>query len=338
VFAHPFSYIPVVPLLDEEGRVTFTLPLAGPSITSANGTGVWSGVPGALALAARAGTNAPGTPPGVVFRGFIESFELLSPEIGSGRLAFAASLTGAGVTSSNDTGVWAGEAGAFSLLARKGTEAPGAAAGVVFTELFLVGGGESGAALLFGRLNGPGVTTTNDEGFWTDRGGSLSLLLREGDPAPGVGSGIVFGGAGQFIGTGYSFQSMNFSDASAFSAQANLTGPGLTAFDNEAPWRELNGDLLLLAREGDPAPGAGDNVTFAGNGVTSGFGTVSLNELGQAAFTTYLGGSVPTQTAIFSDHEGTLSPLVMPGDSAPGTNDDPQRTQLATIAQSSRTL
>ena len=70
--------------------------------------------------------------------------------------------------------------------------------------------------MLMGSINGPGVSTSNDEVFWSDRTGSLSVILREGDHAPGLAAGVFFGGAGQYIGTGYSFESQAFNDDGDF--------------------------------------------------------------------------------------------------------------------------
>jgi hypothetical protein len=319
VFAFPNSYIPVVPHIDNLGTIAFAGQLTGPYVNSTNATGLWRGTPGSLELVARAGSPAPGTPAGVVFRGFPESFELISPETGASRLVFSGALTGPGVDLTNDAGVWAGPLGSLDLIARTGSPAPGGT-GLVFTQAFHVGGSFGGDALIVGRVHGAGVTSDTDEAFWTDRDGALQMILREGDAAPGL-PGLVFGGAGDYIGTGYSFESVIFSHASQMAAQANLTGAGVDAFSNEALWREQNGQLSLLAREGDDAPGVPGSVTFGGNGVTSGFGFPALNALGQSAFTTYLGGSVPTSYAMFSDHLGSLGPVVLPGDPAPGTDE-----------------
>ena len=321
VFGNAFTYVPLVPHISETGDVAIAAFLSGPQVNASNHTGLWAGMPGALSLVARAGSPAPGTPAGVVFRSFPVDFDPFAPELGNGHLAFHATLSGTGVGPTNDAGVWTRAAGTPTLVARKGDAAPGTAAGVVFADMFLLGAGNSGALTISAHVSGPGTSSATDEGFWTDRSGSLALILREGGSAPGI-PGVVFGGAGQFIGTGYSFQSPSFSDAAEFAGEANLTGAGVNTFNNEAIWREQGTQLSLLAREGDPAPGAGGGVTFGGNGVTVQFGAVQLNELGQAAFTTRLGGSVSTSMAMFSDHTGSLAPLVMPGDPAPGTSDD----------------
>ena len=322
VFAFTNGYLPVIPRLAADGQVAFVASLAGPYVDDTNDVGVWTRTPGGeLTLIARAGDPVPGAGPGITFANFPLDFAILSPEAGSGSVGIIASVTGTGVTTSNDLGVWKHSGQQLTMLAREGEPVTGAGPGLYFREPFGLEVSADGDLSLRASLSGTGVDTDNDEGFWTDRDGVLTGFLREGDPVPDLPAGIVIGGAGEFIGTGYTFESPQFNDVSRFALQANVTGTGVTTFDNEVLWRELNGELHLLAREGDPAPGAGAGVNYGGNGVTVAFSAVSYNSLGQSAFTSRLGGAVETSTAMFSDHTGTLAPVLMPGALAPGTND-----------------
>ncbi|MGH2569934.1 MAG: DUF7453 family protein, partial [bacterium] len=316
------GYIPVLPRIAPDGQVAFAAFLTGPAVDETNDAAIWTGLPGGnLAVAARAGDQVPDLPAGVVFESFSVDFALISPEVGSGALGILASATGSGITTSNDHGVWKYDGGEISMVAREGDVAPGAGAGVVFGGIFGAEVSGLGDLSLRASLAGPGVTAANDEGFWTDRDGALEAFLREGDQVPDLPAGIVVGGAGQYVGTGYNFESSTFNEASRHALQANVTGPGVHTFNNEAIWREQNGALHLLAREGDPAPGAGPGVTFGGNSVVVLFSPISYNALGQSAFDARLGGAMPTTTAMFSDHGGALAPVFMPGDPAPGTSD-----------------
>ena len=317
----PNGYVIVVPTIDDDGRLAFPAMLQGPSIGSSNHSGLWAGVPGAIALVARAGAQAPGLATGVRYQGFPFDFALIAPQLGSNRLAFTATLTGPGIDPDNDDVIYSGSAGSLNLLAREGVDAPGVPAGVHFTTMALHMS-ENGHALVQGTVHGPGVTTETNEGFWTDRTGTLTLLFREGDPAPDTAPGVVFGGAGQFIGTGYSFLGVQWNNVSEEGLQGNVTGPGVDTFNNEALYIEQNGQLQLLAREGDDVPGVGPNVDFGANSVTAQFGTIAFNELGHAAFDARIGGgSVTTTHALFSNHTGTLDLVGMPFDPAPGTSD-----------------
>ena len=321
VFAFTSGYITVLPRIAPDGQVAFPAVLTGPAVNEANNVAIWTGAPGDLTIVARAGDPVPDLPAGVVFLSFFFDFALIPPEVGSGALGFHASLTGPGITPANDQGVWKSDAGEISMVAREGDAAPGAGTGIVFADPFGVEVSGLGDLSLRASLFGPGVGSENDEGFWTDRDGALAAFIREGDQVPDLPAGIVVGGAGQYLGTGYNFESSTFNDVSRHALQANVTGPGVHTFNNEAIWREQNGALHLLAREGDPAPGLGPGVTFGGNSVVVLFSPISYNRLGQSAFLARLGGSMPTTTAMFSDHEGALAPVFMPGDPAPGTSD-----------------
>ncbi|HET9888034.1 MAG TPA: choice-of-anchor tandem repeat NxxGxxAF-containing protein, partial [bacterium] len=316
----PFEYVPMVPTIDEEGRVGFASRLQGPAINATNAVGNWAGAPGSVELAARAGNAAPGVPSGI-YRSFPEDFDLFAPLVGNGLTGVRATLSGGGINFGNDSGIWIGPGGTLSLIGREGSPAPGLPAGLTIADTFsLTKMNSEGRSMVTGMVAGAGVTSANDEVFWSDRTGSWLPILREGDQAPGLASGVVFGGAGQYIGTGYSFESSAFNNDGDFAAQANLTGPGIDTFNNEALWVEHNGQLKLLAREGAHAPGMPPNVVF-GSGVLADFGDISFNALEQAAFTVRLGDGSATY-ALFSDHTGALGPFALPGTPAPGTAED----------------
>lgn len=172
--------------LNNLGQYAFYGDLLGDGINSTNNRGVWTGdLTTGPQLAARLGDHAPGTPDGVVLARF---GQLHFNE--QAQLAFAASLSGTGVSASNDSGVWlGGGATTLALLAREGEPAPGAGPGVLFGELNFVNEVEKTTALNnFGQmaflsaLTGPGVTTTNDKAIWAqDRNGVLRMIIREGD-------------------------------------------------------------------------------------------------------------------------------------------------------------
>jgi hypothetical protein len=49
-----------------------------------------------------------------------------------------------------------------------------------------------GSLAFMAKIRGEGIKTKNDQGLWTDLGGSLVPALREGDPAPALGDGATF--------------------------------------------------------------------------------------------------------------------------------------------------
>lgn len=309
-----------VPRIDDGGHIACVATLQGPAVTTANRTGHWTGDPGAMSLLVRAGAQAPGVPPGGVFASFPFDFALSSPTGGSGRLGFTAMLTGAGITEQNNEGIWVSTSGVTSLLVREGSAAPGPA-GLTFTTPVFIEVNRAGHGLVTGTVNGAGVSTTNNEAFWTDRSGALALLLREGDPAPVGDPGVVIGGAGEFIGTGYTFLDVTWNEDSKLAVVTSLTGPGITTFNNEILLVERAAGHTILAREGEHAPGFPPNVTFGGGSIMADFGMVATNRLGHTAFTARVSGTnTPTEYPIFSDHTGALGPFVRSFDPAPGTN------------------
>lgn len=102
---------------DASGSVGFVGNLTGGDVTVANDVGIRMGAPGSPALVARKGDAAPGT------AGSFSAFG--APRFNTGqRTAFIGSLTGGGVTSADDTGIWSGTTGGVALLAREGSPAP----------------------------------------------------------------------------------------------------------------------------------------------------------------------------------------------------------------------
>jgi hypothetical protein len=115
-----------LPRLNRAGETAFLASLSGPAVSADNDAGVWYGLPGEVRLVAREGDQAPGTPLGVTFAEFDPS----SPAVNAGgQIAFQARLTGAGVNSSNNRGIWATDrVGQLKLIVRTGDQleiAPG---------------------------------------------------------------------------------------------------------------------------------------------------------------------------------------------------------------------
>src|SRR5207248_2438724 len=126
---------------------------------------------------ALSGQQAPGTDPGVVFNGFG------GPRLNdSGDTAFTATLQigVGGVTGANALGLWKQTNGPLGLVARTGSQAPGAPAGANFSfipsrRLAMNGSGQVAfdAQLPTGIA---GVTGANQNGIWSDSGGQLAMV------------------------------------------------------------------------------------------------------------------------------------------------------------------
>lgn len=101
--------------------------------------------------------------------------------------AVVAKLTGAGVTTANNSGLWSGTPTALRLIARRGSSAPdafGTATGALWADissLVLPDGDESGPIFL-ATVRGGGVTAKNRVGLWAvDSTGLVRQILRTGD-------------------------------------------------------------------------------------------------------------------------------------------------------------
>ncbi len=293
------------PVINAAGQSAFRGTLSGPSVDFSNDLGFWSESTGTLGLVAREGDQAPGAGAGVVFSSFANNSSNNVPAINNaGQLTIIGDVSGPGVSTSNDRGLWTGSPGALELLAREGQAAPGTAAGVVFTELLvfevvgrpgdpftlpaftgqvLSGGGQTA---FVGGLSGPGVDTTNDIGIWAGDANGLELLLRTGDPAAGTPPGVVF----EFFGyAAHDALVLNAANQLAFFGV--LVGPGVDATNNTGIWaQDEAGILTLVVRSGDVievAPGDTRTVTglsfIAGSGGQDGRSS-GFNDSGQVAF------------------------------------------------------
>jgi hypothetical protein len=132
------------PVINDHGQTAFWANLGGNNYDG----GIWSEASGSLALVARAGSQAPGTPDGATFAfftplptscgGFCTTRWLGSPVLldNSGQTAFTALLNGSGISSSNGSGIWSERSGRLQLVARKGNQAPTAPIGLIFTSEF----------------------------------------------------------------------------------------------------------------------------------------------------------------------------------------------------------
>ncbi len=100
------------PVLNDAGQTAFVANLAGSGVGSTNDQGIWSEGSAGLALVARAGDHAPGTPSDVNYNSFSPTGIALND---AGQTAFYGYLTGSG------TGIWATDrTGALQLISRTG--------------------------------------------------------------------------------------------------------------------------------------------------------------------------------------------------------------------------
>jgi hypothetical protein len=179
-----FSY----PALNRHGHVAFAGGLSGPGVTTDNNEAIWGNFGSDNALLAREGNLT------LIDDTLRFGLFTTSPKINAlGQVLFANELENA--SSTQDDSLWVASGSQLRLVAREGSQAPGATAGVTLSDnsfQFPVIN-DRGSVAFSGGLQGAGVTGFNDTGIWLDREGRTELIIREGDQIPGLPSGTVLG-------------------------------------------------------------------------------------------------------------------------------------------------
>ncbi len=265
--------------------------------------GVWSGRSGSLAPIFIQGDHAPGLPSGVTI-----GFDGDPPANSSGETAVLVDLSGVGVDDSNDEAIWAGGPGSGALVAREGDQAPGTPDGTIFRWFERPSIHSAGQTAFEASLQGADVDATNIDGIWCGGAGSLSLVAREGDQAPGTPDGTTFDRLGWDVGA-----ILNSAGHVAF--VGGLAGPGVHDANDSGIWSGAVGSLSLVARAGDHAPDTPAEVNFRylDNPV--------LNSGGHTAFAASLSGEgvdTSNDDGFWSDSSGTLALVAREGDQVPG--------------------
>jgi len=202
----------------------------------------------------------------------------MRPSLNStGQVAFVgATLTGSGVFLYSD--------GAITPVAQSGDPAPG---GGTFRAGFQFPSVDAGGNVVFSAS----VAAPIVQGIFASSKGSLTKIAQTGDPAPGGGLFQSFDVS--VLPVRSSSLSANDAGQVAFAASVGTAGAGIFLFSN--------GEITLLARQGDPAPQGG----------VLGFPSAPwLNNSGQVAFQAQFPDG---NTGIFLYVEGKLVQITRPG-------------------------
>jgi len=295
------------PRVNPAGSVAFGSQLAGPGVViGENLRGIWTGPVGAPRLVAREGEAAPGTPDGVRYVVLQSGLRDLNDR---GDVAFSGQLTGAGVDSSNDSGLWAGPRGAVQLVAREGERAPGTGGNVSYGsfQFGVITVNNSGQTVFENGLTN-GVNASNNHAIFYGPPGDVRLAVRLGQQAAGLPAGARYESA----------RTPTINDAGHIA----FTG---VAGGNSAIWAGAPDALQLVAYGGTQAPGAPEGVTYYL------MGPALLSSSGGIAFTSGLRGpgTGDNDAGLFAGTAGSVSLVARTGDAAPGTEpgvrfDDPE--------------
>lgn len=322
-----FPGLPQTPRL-HGGRLTFAGsegPDGGPMRD-----GVWSDRFGAFDLLMREGDPLPGMPGGAGVFSF--AFTIRGETV----LVNAEYAEGAMVPPENE-GLWRNRSGSWETVLLNGRPAPGLGAGVVFDAdplstwgpLFAFRARGDGRVLAQAWVSGSGINEDNDEALWIEGSTGLSVLVREGDPAPIPGtkpgrggtfgptvSSPTFGSDGE-----NAIPAINDAGAVVFGAVLRTRDGRLNSL-----WTTRSGRLELIAKgglplsgsaEGSPAPGLPSGATFAT------FSSAALNGRGTVAFDGFADefGNVNNLTeGIWWDRSGQLTLVAAEGRPVPGVS------------------
>ena len=300
------------------GQTTILASLIGAGVNADNSMGVWYGEPGALNMVSRSGDPVVDSATHALF---YLTYEQQNVSLNTnGQAAILGILTGNGVYPSNDTAIWAGNSGAFSMIAREGTHAPGTAPDeyyYIFTKPVIH---DTGDVVFRAVLAGPDVDDLNKWGLWAQRSDELSLIARGGQPAPGTEAGVRF--------FDFSNPAINSNGDCVFTAR--LHGDSVDQTNNGSIWIDRGDAPQLLIRTGQPAPGFEPGVVFRGDFTSS----LLLNDVGQVAFGALLNGPGITELndggLWVINSTGTLQ-LIVREDDLFDVNDDPFIEEYKTI-------
>ncbi len=211
-------------------------------------TGIWTAGPAGLNLVALQGTTAPGTGG----RNFLEfaggasagpvtgpsdlyPYEIFGPIVNAvGDVAVGGYIDPIDPLSAYaDSGIWVQDAGGLRLIALAGDHAPGTAA-LPFTGFNHLDFNTQGQMAFDAGLDT--LETSGDRGIWLGLPDSLSLLVREGDPAPGA--------AGETFGNLIMGADLNDAGEVVFFAR-------LSDSNSDGIWAGAPADLALVVREGE---------------------------------------------------------------------------------------
>jgi hypothetical protein len=251
--------------------------------------GLWTDRTGGTTLLLMPGDPAPGT------TDLFAHFETPSP-VGDGFVIRGSSKPD-GSTDRAAPGLWRESSGTLALLVRAGDPAPGAGAAFVS---FAPHPAAGGTALAF-RATLDNGDPASDTGLWSDRDGSLALLIREGDAAPDA--------PGALIGDPASQLSMNTAGDVAFRCALQ----NAAADANSAVYlARADGSFQLVARESDTIDDEPGDVRIAG------LGDPLVNDAGEMVFAAHLAGAQVTPTTndalLALDTDGRVYTIVREGD------------------------
>jgi hypothetical protein len=188
---------------------------------------------------------------------------------GQGNIAMRSRMDGPGIGGLNDDAIFYGRPGNISMIFRESDPVPRFGDGVVQRSLTQPVMAQTGEIGYEAKLNGPGITSANDDILWAGAPSSLQVVARQGDTPPGVNDGSVYDSPFGIA--------MGHGGHVAFSA--DILPPGGAEYSGL--WSGSPASPRLVTRTGDHAPGTEPGVHFSLSFLTPGF---TVNRRGAVAF------------------------------------------------------
>jgi len=260
------------------GQFAFQSTLAGGDVSgTTNNFATFVGTPGNLQMVIRKGDIVPVAGGGTCDIGFVGFNNILNRAgwiLHDQRFGTGGSTP---ATTANDSVLMIWQPGiGNTIIMREGDPAPlPTGTGNYGAPTLAQGFGQGGGCAFVCTLSGGTVTAADDNAVFVGGPAGFQLVHREGTPAPGI--------PGALMGTANNTQS--YSDfeggSTAFYCVLTDAGGGITSANDQTLWIGRPGNLRLLAREGDPAPGFASVPGF----ISATFGpiaagSVQMNELG----------------------------------------------------------
>ncbi|MCC7013315.1 MAG: hypothetical protein IT454_12190 [Planctomycetes bacterium] len=272
--------------LNRNGRVLFQSSLSGGDVVASpsNNAAWYTGSTAGLEIVQRKGD--------VVLGGaIISALGFVSQMNDSGQVlhdeTLSTTLGTSPATAANDKTLWIYTPGVGNtLLVREGDAAPGTIGATfnVSSNSWFVNVGancfnSSGEALMVASMMGGDVVgTTNDTAIFKLAASGNTMVIRKGDPAPGLTNGETIA----LFHTTYN--ALNNAGVVAF--KGTVAGPLVTTSNDEVVYAGTPGNLQLVAREGDAAVGTVGATVAA----FLAQGSFHVNEIGQVSFQADLTG------------------------------------------------
>lgn len=210
-------------------------------------------------------------------------------------------------------------AGVHSTLMREGDAAPGTVGAIYFGSPTVAQGfTNAGEGAFLSQLAGGDTNTgINDYGVFGGAPGNVQLYVRKGDALLGMAQGESLG----TITSGIAFTSAG----AAF--VGFVTGPNVSTANDAAICFAAPGAALILAREGDAAPGIAGGVFSS---IVNGTSTPVMNGRGQIIFQASVTDANGTINALYSYDPTRGLELQLAGNESFGSN--PNMQQVTNIS------